>query len=132
MVGLAYGQIFTGEYTPVMFASIYGGQEKPYAEGVPWLGDTFVGLRAGGQLRLSLGFTAFGTVAYERREYGGEDPTFLVVRKDNQTDAIVGLSYLLRANTTLVAQYAYTNNESNIPIDVFNRNLASISLRFNF
>ena len=132
VLGVAYGQVFTGSYSPVLFTSLYGGQEKEKAEGVPQLGHDLVGLRIGGQARLTLGLTAFGTLAYEHREYGGPDPLFLVTRSDNQFDTIVGLSYLLRPATTLIGQFAYTNNDSNIQINRFTRQVATISLRFNF
>jgi len=132
VVGVAYGQIFTGAYSPVFFASVYGGQEKVKDDSVPHLGNDLAGLRMGGQARLFLGLTAFGTLAYEQRKYGGEDPLFLVTREDKQSDAIVGLSYLLRPATTLIAQYAYTDNNSNIQINRFTRNVGTISLRFNF
>jgi tetratricopeptide (TPR) repeat protein len=132
VLGVAYGQVFAGGYTPVLFTSAYVGQEKEKADGVPHLGNDLYGVRVGGQVRLSLGFTAFGTLAYEHREYGGPDPLFLVTRVDNQYDAIVGVSYLLRPATTLIAQYGYTNNDSNIQINTFTRNVGTISLRFNF
>ena len=132
VLGVAYGQVFTGSYSPVLFTSLYGGQEKEKAEGVPQLGHDLVGLRIGGQARLTLGLTVFGTLAYEHREYGGPDPLFLVTRSDNQFDTIVGLSYLLRPATTLIGQFAYTNNDSNIQINRFTRQVATISLRFNF
>ena len=132
VLGVAYGQVFSGAYTPVLFTSAYVGQEKEKADGVPHLGNDLYGVRIGGQVRLSLGFTAFGTLAYEHREYGGPDPLFLVTRVDKQADAILGLSYLLRPATTLIAQYAYTNNDSNIQINTFTRNVGTISLRFNF
>lgn len=132
VVGAAFGRIFSGEYTPVVFISAYGGQEKEHADGVPHLGHELAGIRAGGQLRIGLGWTAFGNVAYERREYGGPDPLFLVEREDNQVDFTAGLSYLLRPNTTVIAQYNYTDVDSNIQINSFTRNVGMISLRFNF
>ena len=132
VLGAAFGRVFSGEYTPVVFISAYGGQEKEEADGVPHLGHDLVGIRAGGQLRLGTGWTAFGNLAYERREYGGPDPLFLVERQDNQVDATVGLSYLLRPNTTLIAQYNYTDVDSNIQINSFTRNVTMLSLRFNF
>jgi uncharacterized protein (PEP-CTERM system associated) len=55
-----------------------------------------------------------------------------VTRTDNQVDMTLGLSYLLRPNTTLIAQYSYTDVDSNIQINSFTRNLATLSLRFNF
>ena len=132
VMGAAFGRVFAGEYTPVLFVSAYAGEEKVHADDVPWLGDKLAGVRAGGQLRIGTGWTAFGNLAYERREYGGIDPLFLVERQDNQVDFTFGLSYLLRPNTTLIAQYAYTDVDSNIQINAFTRNVATVSLRFNF
>jgi outer membrane protein len=132
VLGAAYGRIFAGDLSPVLFVSAYGGREKEKADGVPHLGHDLFGVRAGGQLRVGLGWTVFGTLAYERREYGGPDPLFLVERQDNQVGMTAGLSYLLRPNTTLIAQYSYTDVDSNIIINSFTRNLATLSLRFNF
>jgi outer membrane protein len=132
VLGAAYGQAFSGALSPVLFASAYFGQEKEKADGVPHLGHDLVGVRVGGQMRFFLGLTAFGNVAFEHREYGGPDPTFLVTREDNQWDATLGLSYLLRPNTTLIAQVAYTDNDSNIQLNRFTRGVGTISLRFNF
>ena len=52
--------------------------------------------------------------------------------EDKQLDFTFGVSYLLRPNTTLIAQYAYTDVDSNIPINSFTRNVGTVSLRFNF
>jgi hypothetical protein len=57
---------------------------------------------------------------------------FLVERVDNQVDFTAGISYLLRPNTTLVAQYNYTDVDSTIQINSFTRNVTMLSLRFNF
>jgi hypothetical protein len=51
---------------------------------------------------------------------------------DNQVDFTAGISYLLRPNTTLVAQYNYTDVDSTIQINSFTRNVTMLSLRFNF
>jgi tetratricopeptide (TPR) repeat protein len=132
VIGAAYGKVFSGSLSPVLFASVYGGTEKPQADGVPFLGDDLYGVRLGGQLRLALGWTVFANMAFERRDYGGEDPTFLVTRRDNQSDATGGVSYLLRPAITLVGQVAYTSNDSNIQINRFNRTVSTLSLRWSF
>lgn len=130
--GAAYGHAFTGAYSPVFFGSAYGGREKPETDGVPQLGFDMAGIRLGGHLRLTTGLTAFGNLAFERREYGGEDTTFLVTRRDDQFDVLAGLSYLLRPGMTLIGQVGYTDNKSNIQIDQFNRVVSTISIRFSF
>ena len=47
-------------------------------------------------------------------------------------DVAAGVSYLMRAATTLIAQVAYTRNDSNIVINDFDRVVASVSVRMNF
>lgn len=132
VVGLGYAQAFAGRYSPVLFASVYGGKEEAVDPLFPYLGHTPVGVRLGGQLRLGGGWSTFASMSFERRTYGGSEPLFLVEREDEQTDAILGLSYLWRPGTTVVAQVAYTDNQSNVPLSDFDRTVSSVALRFNF
>jgi hypothetical protein len=98
----------------------------------PNLGHTPVGVRLGGQLRLGGGWSTFASLSYEQRKYGGIEPLFLVEREDEQTDAVLGVSYLWRPGTTVLAQVAYTDNQSNVPLNDFDRTVSSVALRFNF
>jgi hypothetical protein len=91
-----------------------------------------VGVRLGGQLRLGGGYSAYGTLAYEQREYGGPDPLFLVTREDKQTDLTLGVSYLVRAGATLRLQVWYIQNDSNIVLNEYDRTEVSMAVRFNF
>lgn len=132
IIGLAYAQAFSGEYSPAIFGSLYGGQEEALDPANPHLGHTPLGVRAGGQLRLGGGWTAFGSASYEQRKYDGPEPLFFIVREDRQTDVLAGLSYLVRPGTTVLAQVTYTDNSSNIPLNDFDRVISSVALRFNF
>ena len=132
VIGVAYGQALTLAYSPVVFGSAYAGRERERASGVPQLGHELWGARLGGQLRLGGGWSLIGGAAYEERRYGGPEPLFLATRKDRQTDLSAGVSYLLRANTTVLAQLAHIDNRSNLPINKFERTVATVSLRFNF
>jgi hypothetical protein len=116
----------------VFFGSVYGGREDELAQDVPHLGHTPVGVRVGGQLRLSAGLSAFANASYEHRKYGGTDPVFLVTRTDRQADVGGGLSYVLRPGTTLIGQVSHTSNRSNIQLNQFSRTLVTTSVRFNF
>jgi tetratricopeptide (TPR) repeat protein len=130
--GVAYAQAFSGEYSPAVFASLYGGEEKAVDEAFPHLGHKPVGVRLGGQLRLGGGWSVSGAVSHERRKYGGTEPLFLVRREDKQTDVNLGLSYLWRSGTTVLAQLSHTDNQSNVVLNDFDRTVFSMSLRFNF
>ena len=132
VVGLAWGRALDGTYSPVIFLSGYIGEENPQSDGVPHLGHELAGVRLGGQVRIRTGLSLFANLSYEQREYGGVEPVFLVEREDEQADATVGVSYLLRPGTTLIAQYAHTDNSSNVVINDFDRKVFSVSLRFNF
>jgi tetratricopeptide (TPR) repeat protein len=130
--GVAFAHAFSGAYSPALFASLYGGEEKALDDAYPNLGHTPVGARLGGQLRLGGGWSTFASASYEQRKYGGVEPLFAVVREDEQTDVIAGLSYLWRPGITVLAQVAYTGNRSNIPLNDFDRTVSSATLRFNF
>ncbi len=132
IVGVAYAQAFAGTYSPMLFASAYGGREKERMDGVPYLGHEPWGLRLGGQLRLGGGWSAFGTAICEERRYGGPQPSFLITRKDRQADLNAGVSYLFRPGTTFIAQVAHTDNRSNFELARFRRTVGTLSIRFTF
>ena len=88
--------------------------------------------RIGGQVRMGLGWGIFANASHERRLYGGTDPAFLVRREDRQYEIAAGISYLMRASTTLVVQLQHTRNDSNIVINDFDRTVASLAVRMNF
>jgi outer membrane receptor protein involved in Fe transport len=132
IVGIAYAKAFTGEYSPAIFLSLYGGEEEVVDDAFSQFGHEPVGARIGGQLRLGGPWSLFGSLSYERREYGGIDPLFLVAREDKQTDASLGVSYLWRSGMTLRLQVSHTENTSNIALNEFDRTIVSTAVRFNF
>ena len=132
ILGIAYAKAFTGEYSPALFFSLYAGEEKVVDDAFSHLGHEPVGLRLGGQLRLGGAWSAFASVSYERREYSGTEPLFLVTREDKQTDASLGLSYLWRSGMTLRLEASRTENSSNVPLNEFDRTIVSTAARFNF
>jgi tetratricopeptide (TPR) repeat protein len=132
VVGFAFAKAFSGEYAPAIFASVYGGEEKELNELFPHLGHELVGVRLGSQWRLGGPWSAFGSVSYEQREYGGIEPLFLVTREDKQTDLSAGLSYLWRSGVTLRLQVSHTENSSNVALNDFDRTVVSTAVRFNF
>jgi tetratricopeptide (TPR) repeat protein len=132
VLGVAYGRAFTVRYSPVVFLSAYAGRERELASDLPQIGYDLWGVRAGGQIALGKGWGVLATASYEQRDYGGPEPAFAETRKDHQTDLSAGVSYLLRAHTTVTAQIAYTDNRSTLPISRFDRTVAGISLRFTF
>jgi len=132
IAGVAFGYGWDTPAKPVIFGSLYGGREKEKAEGVPQLGHKPVGVRLGGQVTIAEKAVLFGLVNYERRVYGGDEPFFLVTRRDKQTDLRLGVNYALGAGWLLVPQVTYTNNDSNIELNKYDRTVVSLSVRWTF
>jgi tetratricopeptide (TPR) repeat protein len=133
IVGGATAHAFAGETAPVVFASVYGGEEKEDAQNVPHLGHKPVGVRVGAQWRLAPGVHLLANASAEQRRYGGIDPLFLVEREDTQFDATVVLNYTIRATKWSVRpQLSFTDNDSNIEIYAFRRTVAQLGLRRDF
>jgi tetratricopeptide (TPR) repeat protein len=130
--GVGYSQAFAAQYSPVVFVSVYGGEERQKDNAFPWLGHKPLGFRLGGQLSLSDRAQLFGSASYEHREYNGADTLFLVTRRDDQVDARLGLAYLVAPSWTLTPQVAYTYNFSNIKLYEYERAIASVSVRRDF
>jgi len=130
--GVATAHAYAGG-SPVVFASVYGGEEKEDAQNVPHLGHKPLGARMGAQWRLAPGMHLFINGSVEKRTYGGNDPLFLVEREDTQLDASLVLNYTIRATKwSLRPQLTYTDNDSNIAIYTFRRTVAQLGLRRDF
>lgn len=130
--GLGVAHAFGGEYAPVVFASVYGGEEKEDDDSVPQLGHKPWGFRVGAQSAVASRMILFGTASYEQRKYNGDDPLFLVRRDDNYYDVTIGINYTFAPKWSLRPQATYTDNQSNIEIYSYNRTVAQIGLRRDF
>lgn len=132
IAGIGFAKAFGGEYASVVFASLYGGEERQDNELVPHLGHRPAGMRLGAQRALASGLVLFANTSAERRKYGGDDPLFLVRREDKQYDVTIGLNYTLAPKWSLRPQISLTENHSSIDINRFKRTVAQLSLRRDF
>ncbi len=130
--GVAFGYGWDAPGKPVAFGSLYGGNEKDKDADFQNLGHKPVGVRFGGQMSMNPATTLFGLVSYERRVYGADDPFFLVTRRDKQTDLRLGVNYTFSPGWLLVPQISYTNNQSNIDLNKYNRTVVSAVVRRTF
>ncbi len=130
--GVAFGYGWDTRSKPVVFGSLYGGSEKEKAADEPQLGYKPIGVRLGGQVSVASDAVLFGLLSYERRVYGGDEPFFLVTRRDNQVDLRLGMNYVLSTSWLLTPQVAYTDNQSNIELNTYDRTVVSLVLRKTF
>ena len=132
VLGAAYASVLGGNYAPAVYLGGYGGEEKERQSGVPYLGHKLFGVRTGGELSIYAQTKLFGSLSIESRRYGGDDPFFLVTRKDTQSDLKVGVNYVMAKLWTLTPQFSYTKNKSNIIINDYKRTIFSVGLRRDF
>ncbi len=129
--GFGYAHAF-GKNRLAAYVGFYGGAEQEMNSAFPQFGHDLYGARIGAQQFLSEKFSILFNASAERRLYGGPDPSFLVDREDDQYSASGGIQFFPKRNLRLTLQGSYTDNNSNIPINEFDRWLVSLILRNDF
>jgi len=132
VLGGAWGHAFDGDKAPVTYLTAYTGQEVTNDNDFDYFGHDLAGVRLGGQLVLDYKLIAFATASYEYRDYDGQDPAFLIARKDNQFDLNLGLRFLPGHNFTIKPQISYVDNHSNNSLYEFDRWIVSVNVRKDF
>jgi tetratricopeptide (TPR) repeat protein len=113
-------------------ASLYWGRERPDDSTVPHLGHRLAGARVTGFFVLSSRTALFAGASYERRDYGGLDPLFLVTRLDKQFDLSAGVFYSISRDWTLAPALSYTQNRSNLDVFTYDRTAVVLTARYAF
>lgn len=132
VLGAAYARALGSIYTPVVYVGGYAGEEREQGANVAYLGHRLLGVRAGVEMKVNSKTALFGSASIESRNYGGQDPLFLVGRKDTQADLKVGASCIVAPNWKATTQLSHTRNDSNIVINDHDRIALSFSLRRDF
>ena len=128
--GAGYAHAF-GRGTFITYLGVYGGVEDEKEDGVPQFGHELYGARIGLQWNVVEKFALFFNGGAEHREYGGPDPAFFIDRKDSQYNASAGMIFVPTKGMRITPQASWTNNESNIPINEFDRIVYQITLRYD-
>ena len=131
VLGLGYAHAFKSD-GPIAYLGVYGGEEREKDETFPESGHHLYGVRVGGQQFVTEKFSVFASASIEKRRYGGPDAIFNADRDDDQYGIAAGMHHLLRQDARLTFQASWTDNRSNIPLNEFDRWLASISFRQEF
>ncbi len=128
--GAGYAHAF-GRGAFITYLGLYGGVEDEKEDGVPQLGHDLYGARVGLQWNVVEKFALFFNGSAERREYGGPDPFFLVDREDDQYNASAGLIFVPVKGMRITPQASWTDNQSNIGINEFDRIVYQVTLRYD-
>lgn len=129
---VGYIKAFDHARQPLLFAGAYGGVEDEHNEAFPQFGHTLYGGRIGGSFQLKERTRAFGSVAVEQRDYNGPDTIFLTTRDDTQLIVSAGVEYEVIPDWRIVPEVSYINNDSNIPLNDYDRWVTGVRVRFTF
>lgn len=132
VIGAGFGHAFSGDRSPVVFASVYIGEEEERRSNVPHLGHDLWGARIGGQVTVNPKTALFAGAGYEHRDYGGIKPFFTESQEDKQLDFSVGARYTPIKNWQIKPQFSYIHNNSNIAITDYDRYMLSVNFRHDF
>jgi hypothetical protein len=116
----------------IFYGGLYAGDEKDTQSGFDFLGHSLWGARGGARYQFRDDAAVFANLTYESDRYHGNDPFFLAARGDDLTDFSVGVAWNFRDNWRLTPQYSNTHNSSNIPINAYQREMVSVSVRRDF
>lgn len=130
VVGGSYAQQLRSDL--LAWGGAYAGREAEAASGVPYLGHRLLGLRIGVQKTIQDNLSAFVALNHERRRYGGQDPFFLVQRRDDQTTLAFGLNWVPAKSWRVSPQLSLIRNDSSVVVNDYNRTSLSISARKEF
>lgn len=110
----------------------YAGNENESAAGRPDLGHVLGGLRLGVQKSFTQTLAGFASLNFENRRYGGQDPFFLVKRKDDQASLSLGLNWAPAKAWRITPSVSYVRNQSSVIINDYDRTIVSIAARLQF
>jgi len=129
-IGVVHAIDGTGQ--PIVYASAFGGADDEKDDSREDIGRVFAGFRAGGQYSWNPRTLLTGGVSYQWSRYGADDPLFIETREDHFFLIRAGLEYALTNHWSLRPEIQYTNNESTLPINDFNRWQAFVIIRNDF
>ena len=132
IVGINAAHVFKGDFTPVIYGSIYGGREVARDDTRQDLSQDVAGMRAGGQLNFSSKWQMQASLGVELRDNDENDTAFLKKRKDRQYDASFGVNFMPAQDWSIKPQLSYSKNDSNIDLNSYDRTVISVSVRKDF
>lgn len=130
VVGLAWVRRLDDGKALVSFSAYAGGERATNGRAD---GDKrMAGIRLGGQSALTENLLIFGNLGWLNGRYQRTNPAFLRTRRDVQPDVTVGLTRLLSPGWSLRGQVTRILNVSNLPLYQYERNVGSVTLRYDF
>lgn len=133
-VGATWLHIFASAYQPLVYVTGYYGSEDEQTDvaGSDFIGRDYFGLRAGLRLKSSARLLWSAVLSYQQSEYGGVHPVFGETREDDYFNLILGADYLYAGGWSLRPEISYSNNDSVLEINSYDRIRAMLIVRKEF
>ncbi len=122
-IGGTWLHVFASSNQPIAYFTGYYGDEKEQTSiaGSEFVGREYFGLRAGLQLKSSARLVWSGVFSYQQSEYGGDNPLFGETREDDFISLTIAADYLFNGGWTLRPEISYSDNDSNLEINSYDR-----------
>lgn len=126
-------QGMAGPYSPVIFASVFGGQETADDDRYDHLASRNIGgFRIGSRLVLRQDLSLQASFLTQRNNYKGLNLLFLEEREDVYRSVDLGLTWLIDKHWSIRGSASTARNDSNIPIYEYDRNRGSVAVRYEY
>ena len=132
--GVAYGHAFAQhDSNPIVFVSAFGGFDDAQSNSRgPHFGREFFGARVGGSIQPAERHFFSASLTYQHSDYDEDDPAFLTRRDDDFFNAIVRYRFQYDENWSVTPHISYTENDSNIIINDYDRFEVMVTIRNDF
>lgn len=131
LLGGSWTHAYASAGDPVVNLTLYGGKDRERGSD-PSIGRQLIGVKVGGECKIDERTKFQFSAATQHSEYDGTNPFFLVKRKDTRYDLFLGFAYKPSREWTILSQFFYTRNDSNIAFDDFDRKQFLVTFRREF
>ena len=131
LLAASYTRLLNAASRTSISVSMIAGYETDVGQRID--GDRkLYGARAGWQTGIGANLDLYASAGYQPSRFQTRNVIFNAQRKDNQTDATLGVLWRVDRVWSVRPQVTYMRNTSNIDIYAFDRYEASITLRRDF
>lgn len=132
-IGAGWRRAFVGRMQPVFQLQALFGQEKNDAD--PRRNDLsrdILTMRGGLSLTPAPQWGLSAGLSYSKSRFQAADPLFVATRDDDYYGLELGASYRLTKQLTLRADFQRSDNQSNIPLYEYERDVLTLRARYEF
>lgn len=135
ILGIGASRLFAGDWRPQLSGSLYAGQERASQSGVDaatLVDRDMLGARLSVQVNPQPKVSVDLSAQWQRSDYQEEDFLFLRNRKDDFYLVELGATWLFQRHWSLRGTIGYSENNSNIAVDEYDRLNTRLSVRYEF